>query len=91
MSQSEVARIRAQIEEECAGMRNGLYGYAITAKHEFIHARYNRLWELQDELARYVGEHQATQEIVELYIKIVDGDSEKQGAQSSSGISSSSS
>ncbi|HLI90668.1 MAG TPA: hypothetical protein VKV37_18405 [Ktedonobacteraceae bacterium] len=88
MAQSEVARIRAQIEEECKGMRNGLYGYAITAKHDFIQARYNRLGELQDELARYVGEHQAMQEIVELYIKAVNGGDEKQGAQSSSGISS---
>jgi hypothetical protein len=84
MTQSEVARIRAQIEEECAGMRNGLYGYAITAKHEFIHARYNRLWELQDELARYVGEHQATQEIVELYIKVVNGDEQNARHSSSS-------
>jgi hypothetical protein len=71
---SEVARIRAQIEAECEAMRNGFYGYAITAQHRIIHARYDRLGELQEELAAHVGEHQATQEVVALYIKAVDGD-----------------
>jgi hypothetical protein len=80
MAQSEVARIRAQIEAECEGFKRGLQGYAITAKHQFIHARYERLGQLQDDLARHVGEHEAMQQVVALYIKVVGGD-EKGGAK----------
>lgn len=75
MNHSEVARIRAAIEAECEGMRRGLSGYAITAQHRFINARYDRLGELQDKLAAHVGEHEATRQVVDLYIKAVDGDS----------------
>jgi hypothetical protein len=92
MAESQVARIRAQIEAECEAMRNGFYGYAITAPHQFIHARYDRLGKLQDELAQYVGEHQATQEVVAFYIKALDGDEKPdQVAKTQSGISSKSS
>ena len=73
MAQSEVARIRAQIEAECEGMRRGLYGFAITAQHQFIHARYERLGQLQDELAAHVGEQEATRQVVELYINALEG------------------
>lgn len=81
MAQSEVARIRAQIEAECEGFRRGLHGYAITAKHQFIQARYERLGQLQEDLARYVGEHEAMQQVVALYVRAFDGD-EKRGRES---------
>jgi len=72
---SEVARIRAQIEAECEAMQRGLTSYAITAQHRFINARYDRLGALQEELARHVGEQEAMEQVVGLYIKVVDGDS----------------
>jgi hypothetical protein len=84
MAQSEVARIRAQIETECEGFRRGFEGYAITAKHQFIQARYERLGQLQDELARHVGEQEAMQQVVALYIKVVDGE-EKEDAKTTGG------
>ena len=66
MSQSEVARIRQQIELEQQAAWLGLYGLAQgTAQHEFITAKMERIWELRDTLAPLVGEAEASRMMCE--------------------------
>ncbi|HLJ35010.1 MAG TPA: hypothetical protein VKU38_15250 [Ktedonobacteraceae bacterium] len=66
MSQSEVARIRQQIEMEQQAAWLGLYGLAQgTAKHEFINAKMERIWELRDTLVPLVGENEASRMMCE--------------------------
>jgi len=55
-NQSEIARIREQLDAECEAARNGMYGYAETSKHEFITARMENMSKLHDELRELVGE-----------------------------------
>src|SRR2546430_5847965 len=68
---SEVARLREQIEMECHAMRLALYGYAVTASHEVIEQKYNSLGKYQDALEQLVGEEEANNIVVEIYIKVV--------------------
>lgn len=52
---SDVARLRRRIEQECAALRLALDGFAVSASHEAITARYNRLGTCQEELEQLVG------------------------------------
>jgi hypothetical protein len=65
-NESEVARLRAQIEAEQESaqraMRSPAYG---TAKHRFINARMERMGALHDALKAIVGEEQAAQILAE--------------------------
>lgn len=66
MSQSEVARIRQQIELEQQAAWLGLYGLAQgTAQHAFITAKMERIWELRDTLIPMVGEDEANRMMCE--------------------------
>ena len=57
MSQSEVARILAQISAEYEASYNGLHGPAQgTARHAFITARMEHMGRLHKELQGLVGE-----------------------------------
>jgi len=59
-NQSEVAYIRQQIEAECFSAWQALYGTAQgTCSHNFIHARYENLGRLGDQLGQLVGEDTA--------------------------------
>ena len=70
MSSSEVARLREQVELEYEAMMLGLTGFAEgTAMHEFISARMARVEGYHEELARELGEPEATQIICDLYNK----------------------
>lgn len=65
-SQSEVARIRAQIAEEYEAARRGLTGLASgPARHNFITRKMERLGQLHQELGQVVGEQQATEIVVQ--------------------------
>src|SRR5712692_10373786 len=55
-NQSEVARIRAQMEAEYAAAQRAMYGFAEVAKHEYITARMERVGELHDQLEELVGD-----------------------------------
>ena len=65
MSQSEIARIRQQIELEYEAAERALYGFAITAPHDFITARMERIHDLHVELTQHVGENEATRLLCE--------------------------
>ncbi|HEU5383653.1 MAG TPA: hypothetical protein VFV38_50275 [Ktedonobacteraceae bacterium] len=70
MNASEVARLRARVEQEYEAMMQGLNGFAEgSAMHAFISARMARVGDYHDELAREIGESAATQIICELYNK----------------------
>lgn len=75
MSKSEIAQLREQIELACEAARRGMKDFAITASHEIINARMEKLGEqlhgYQQQLADLVGEQQALQMVAETYLDIV--------------------
>lgn len=62
---SEVARLMRRIEMEYEAAMLGLTGLAITAPHEFITARMERIAGCHQELQALVGEPAATQVIAQ--------------------------
>ena len=73
MSKSEIARLRQQIELELEAMRRGLLGVASgTARHDFIHARMERVGACQDVLADQLGEPAANQIVSTIYIETME-------------------
>jgi hypothetical protein len=70
MHESEIVRLREQVELEYESMMLGLHGFAEgSAIHEFISAKMARVEGYHDELAREIGEDLATQMICDLYNK----------------------
>lgn len=73
MNQSEVARLREQIELQLLAMQQGLRGLASgSARHAFIQARMQRIGEYQLDLARHIGEQDADQVLWNLYAGIME-------------------
>ena len=66
-NKSEVARLRQRLELECEAMHRGLYGLASVAAHEIIRHRYQAIGDCADELAKHLGEKQATEIVVNIY------------------------
>ena len=68
MYESEVARIRRQIETEMEALQRGMYGLSQgTARHDFINRRMDRVDNYHTTLAHYVGENAAEEMVYELY------------------------
>ena len=65
MGGSEVAKLRQQLDEICTAMHRGLYDYAVVGKHAVITHKYEMLGETQDQLALYVGNEQAFQDVLD--------------------------
>ena len=73
MNQSEVARLREQIELQLLAMQQGLRGLASgSARHAFIQARMQRIGEYQGDLARQIGEQEADQLLWSLYVGVME-------------------
>ncbi len=73
MGESEVARLRRQIELELEAVQRGLYGLASgTARHEFIRERMNRVETYQGQLAQKVGEETANEMVYSMYVATID-------------------
>ena len=70
MSNSEIARIREQIELECLSMAN-VSQFASVASHEMIRDKYRHLDDLSVELAKYVPEDEAFNIVVTTYNSIL--------------------
>jgi 3-methyladenine DNA glycosylase AlkD len=64
-SNSEVARLRRRIEEEYEAAECAMHGYAITARHEFITARMEKIGACHEQLKTLVGEATATSILAE--------------------------
>lgn len=65
--ESEVALLRRRIEQECVALRQALDGFAISASHEAIMARYDRLGACQEELEKLIGPR-ANDIVCEVYV-----------------------
>ena len=63
---SEVARLREQIALEYEAAQRGLVGMAITARHDVIEARMERIAEYHQALAREIGSQEAIRVVYEL-------------------------
>jgi hypothetical protein len=68
---SEIARLRQQIEQECAAMQQALTGFAITAQHEIIQRKYESLGYYCVQLEQLVGEKAAALITIEIYMKVI--------------------
>ena len=64
-SKSEVARLRRRIEQEYEAAERALRGYAVTAKHEFITARMEKIGACHEQLKALMGEAAATHILAE--------------------------
>ena len=72
-NQSEIARLRQQIEFQLVAMRRGLSGFSSgTARHSFITARMERIGAYQDSLANQLGENAADMLVYGLYNDVMD-------------------
>jgi hypothetical protein len=71
---SQIAQLRDRIELEIESMHQGLTGLAMVARHKLITARYNRLGQLEEELATHVGEARAAQFSCQAYIRLAKGE-----------------
>ncbi|HVB24278.1 MAG TPA: hypothetical protein VNG51_20235 [Ktedonobacteraceae bacterium] len=72
MYESEVARIRRQIEAEIEALQWGLYGLAYgTSRHDFINKRMDSVGTYQTKLADFVGKNEADEMVVTLYNKTI--------------------
>ncbi len=72
MNESEVARIRQQIEAEIESLQRGMYGLASgTSRHDFINKRMHRVDTYQTQLADAVGENEADEMVFALYSKTI--------------------
>jgi hypothetical protein len=71
MPESEVARLKEQIERECQAMQLGFSGYAAVGRHEIIANRYKALGKYMEQLDALVGEEEATNIVAETYIKVL--------------------
>jgi predicted DNA-binding protein YlxM (UPF0122 family) len=69
--QSEIARLKDQIEIVCRAMNQMLYGYARTACHDIINHKYNALETYHEQLEILVGEQQALEIVIETYNRVV--------------------
>jgi hypothetical protein len=61
---SEIAKIRARIDEEIAAMNLAIQGYAVTARHDIVSSRYANLETCQQALAPHLGEQGALEVII---------------------------
>lgn len=62
--QSEIARLRVNIDQEIEAMRQGLSGYAIVSRHEVITHHFEKLGHMLENLSAYVGEQVAVETII---------------------------
>ena len=73
MGESELARLRRQIELEYEAMQRGLTGFAAgAALHQFIQVRMEHISNHQNMLVGYVGEKEAAHITAELYMKVME-------------------
>jgi hypothetical protein len=75
MPESEVARIRRQIELECEAMERGFRGFAIVARHDFINHKLSKIGACQEQLEQLVGEDEARKVVAETYKQAMEAGS----------------
>lgn len=73
MAESELARMRREIEETYAAMQQGLSGLAVTARHEIIRHKHQQLADQQDRLEKLVETEVARAMMVEAQDQAIKG------------------
>lgn len=68
---SEIARLKQQIALECEAMKQAMDGFRMTASHEIINYQYSSIGIIQEQLATLIGEDEAAQVMVEVYIQAI--------------------
>jgi hypothetical protein len=63
-NQSEVARLKQQLDAECEAARRALYSFAEAGKHAYITKKMENVGRVHDELIERVGEKEATELLV---------------------------
>ena len=72
MRESEVEELCQKILEEYEAMKHGPTGFALgTSKHAFIDARLKRVDSYHSQLAKFIGDQEATVTICELYSQVM--------------------
>jgi hypothetical protein len=72
MSESAVAELCRKIVEEYEAMKRGPANFALgISKHAFIDARLKRVDSYHSQLAKYIGDKEATITICELYTQVM--------------------
>jgi hypothetical protein len=72
MSESEIEELRRKILEEYEAMKHGPTGFTLgSSKHAFIDARLKRIDGYHTELAKHIGDQDATMTICELYRQVM--------------------
>jgi len=65
-NQSEVARLRKQYEEEYLAAQRGMSGFAVgSSRHQFITKKMEQMERCHTQLAKLVGEREATRLVSE--------------------------
>jgi hypothetical protein len=72
-NESEVARIRRQIEEESQAMHDAMTGMSMSAKHDIIIHRYATIGQCRDQLVPLVGDEQASNMMTDAYMRGIEG------------------
>ena len=68
---SEVARLRQQIELECAAMQQALHGFALTSQHEIVQRKYKSVGYYNKQLEQLVGENEEALITIEIYVRMM--------------------
>jgi hypothetical protein len=66
MPDSEIARLRRELEEQAQSAWRGLYGFAEVGKHQFITNKMERMGATWQALAKKVGLQEATRILIEI-------------------------
>jgi hypothetical protein len=65
--ESEVARLRSQIEAEYVAAQRGLQGFAVVARHKFITTCMDNMGRYHRQLVEIVGEEEATDIVAQVF------------------------
>jgi hypothetical protein len=85
MAESQIARLRQQIQDEYAAAYRGLHEYATVARHEIITHRFDKAGQYIDQLARFVGEEEAQRISTQIYMQVTAEGTTQEGQAVGSG------
>lgn len=69
--QSEVARLRWAIQQQCEALRRVMNDPAFSASHAIIQRRYLALGRHEQQLAKHIGAEHATEVVYDIYQQII--------------------
>lgn len=69
--QSEIARLRWAIQQQCEALRRVMNDPSFSASHTVIQRRYLALGRHEQQLAEHIGAERATEVVYDIYQQIV--------------------